>query len=269
MRRIEELFAYSLSTIIFFLGLTLIFLSLLIENGLVSSILIGFGIALCPAGLIGFLFQYLNEKVFVQKIESLIISKSVPQDIGIKRVFHDRNEFHEIRLNLYSNARDRIYYLAVCPGYKDPGVFPGIEKWLKSGVNIKFLVCPPNDPFITQWFRFKSKDYPKTTNEGIERCLQELWAVKKKNKGPGKIDIKIYSASPGYYMQIIDDRLFVEPYLYGADGGAALMIEFEKGHQFGLFFGHFKNLWDESRPIDDFFENTKSNNLPETAYNSG
>jgi hypothetical protein len=269
MRRIEELFAYSLSTIIFLLGLTLIFLSLLIENGLVSSILIGFGIALCPAGLIGFLFQYLNEKVFVKKIESLIISKSIPQEIGIKRVFHNRKEFHEIRLNLYSNARDRIYYLAVCPGYKDPGVFPGIEEWLKRGVNIRFLVCSPNTPFITQWFGINSDAYPKASNGGIERCLQELWAVKKKNDGPGKIDIKIYSGSPGYYMQIIDDRLFVEPYLYGANGSDALMIEFEKGHQFNLFFDHFKNLWEASKPIDDFFENVKSNNLPETAYNSG
>jgi hypothetical protein len=262
MRQIEELFAYLLSMIIFLLGLTLIFISLLIENGLASSILRGFGIALCPTGLIGFLFQYLHEKVFVQKIENLVSSKSVPQDIGIKKVFHNRKEFNEIRLKLYNDGKYRIYYLAVCPGYEAPGVFPGSEKWLKREVDIRFLVCSPNTPFITQWFEINSYAYPKASNGGIERCLQELWTVKNKNKGPGKIDIRIYSASPGYYIQVIDDRLFVEPYLYGAGGGDALMIEFERGYQFDLFFQHFKKLWKVSKPIEMFFENAKDNNLP-------
>lgn len=267
MRQVEELFAYSLSIVVFLLGLTLIFISLIIENSLVSSALRGFGIALCPAGMIGFLFQYLHEKVFVQKIENLISSKLlIPQEIGIKRIFRNRSGFNEIRLKLYREAKDRIYYLAVCPSYQAPDgtTLPGIVKeLLKKGIEFKFLICDPNRPFMTQWIGFFDPSvYPKTSNGGIDRCIQELNEVKKENKGPGKIDIRIYTESPGYYMQIIDDRLFVEPYLYGSGGGDALMIEFEKGEQFDRFSGHFERLWES--------KNSKSvEKMLETAHDSG
>lgn len=237
MRRVEELFAYSLSVVIFLLGLVLIFISLIIENSLASSILRGFGIALCPTGMIGFLFQYLHEKVFVQKIKDLILSNLIPREIGIKQVFHNRDEFNQIRSRLYHDAKYRIYYLAVCPGYGAPGTLQRVVKdLLKKGIEFKFFICEPDNPFMTQWFEISSSKYPPYTKEDIVKCIRDFYTIKKENKGRGKIDIRIYTSSPGYYMQIIDNRLFVEPYLYGSGGGDALIIEFEKGKQFNQFF---------------------------------
>jgi divalent metal cation (Fe/Co/Zn/Cd) transporter len=75
MRRIEETFAYLLSIIIFLAGLILIllsFLPFLSQNDLIANIIRGFGIALCPAGVIGFLYQYYTQKVFVKQLEDSI-----------------------------------------------------------------------------------------------------------------------------------------------------------------------------------------------------
>lgn len=53
MKQPEQLFAYSLGVVIFLSGLTLIFF-LFIETNFASSTFRGFGIALCPTGMIGF-----------------------------------------------------------------------------------------------------------------------------------------------------------------------------------------------------------------------
>jgi len=215
----------------------------------------GFGIALCPTGVIGFLFQYLQEKVFVQKVKDLILSNLILQEVGIKRVFHNRDEFDQIRLRLYHDAKYRIYYLAVCPGYRSPGTLRKIVKdLLKKEIEFKFLICDPNNPFMTQWFEIHSSKYPTYTKQDIMNCIRDFYTIKKGNRERGKIDIRIYTSSPGYYMQIIDDRLFVEPYLYGSFGYDALMIEFGTGKQFNLFFRHFETLWNVSIPVEDFLK---------------
>lgn len=119
MKRVEELFSYSLSLAIFLSGLTLIFASLLIEYNFASSLFRVLGIALCPTGMIGFLFQYLHEKVFVRKVTRLIETSLIPQQVGIRRIFRDRKEFNKIRLELYNNAKN-ISYLAIGPRYGYP-----------------------------------------------------------------------------------------------------------------------------------------------------
>jgi hypothetical protein len=261
MKRIEETFAYLLSIIIFLAGLILIllsFLPFLSQNDLISNIIRGFGIALCPAGVIGFLYQYYTQKVFVRQLEdSIRANLFIPQELGIKRIYRDRGEC-DFRFRLMHEAKE-IDWLAIAPGFPKP--YDTVEeclRLLKKGVNLRFLACNPHKPFSPGVFSLVRRieaGEPYAT-ESIENSIAKLRQIQEKKKGPGKIEVRVYDIIPAWYINIIDRKIFAEPYFLGSHGSEQRCIfEIEGGKLYESFKRHFETTWKKSTSLEEFIKN--------------
>ena len=263
MRRqtyIEKHFVYVLSIVLFLFGIALIAISYLISSNLVSSIIRGFGVAFCPSGAVAFIFEFYIQKKWAQDLKKSLESDItvVSEKLGIKRIYKNRDEWDIERLNLYYKAK-KVFYLAVSPNlpppYNNDKMIDKVLEFLREGVSFNFLVCDPKNPFATQYYGYKRTDSPiKDFEQKIWESIERLERIKKENKGPGIIEIRIYDTSPGCYMQIIDDRVFFEPYLYGSIGQKPFMLEIEEREQRGIFKTHFQTMWEKAIPIDKFLD---------------
>ena len=264
--RIEKHFAYVLSIALFLIGITLISISYLIPSNLVSLIVRGFGLAFCPSGAIAFIFEFYIQERWAQDLKKSLESDItvVSDKLGIKRIYKNRDEWDVERLNLYHRAKN-VSYLAVSPNlpppYNDDKMIDKFLELLREGVSFKFLVCDPENPFATQYYGYQRKDSPvEEFSQGIWKNIERLKRVKEENGGPGKIEIRIYNTSPGCYMQIIDDRVFFQPYLYGSPGQTPFMLEVEERGQRGIFNRHFQIMWKEAISIDEFWCKKRKDN---------
>lgn len=259
MKKTEEYFAYLLTIIIFLIGLLLIslsFIPFISRNDLVSNIIRGLGIALCPAGVIGFLYQYYTQKVFSEKVESLIKNNLlIPQELGMRRIYKDRSEFSKQRLKLYSEAKE-ISYLSIMPGFGKPyDTVTEFLKLLKKGVNFRVLACSPSLSFAPQlFFVLGYKPAMLPIKETIVDSIRNMLEIKSKNTGGGKFEVKIYKLLPSWYIQIIDNIIFAEPYLYGVRGDKSLVLEIAEGTCYEHFKRHFNNIWKKAIDIDKFIK---------------
>ncbi|MDD5616735.1 MAG: hypothetical protein PHH85_11090 [Candidatus Methanoperedens sp.] len=254
---IEKHFAYVLTVMFTLIGITLIVLSYYIPASLTSSIIGSIGSAFLPSGIVAFIFEfYLQERWTNDLKESLKSQISVASEqLNIKRIYRNKKEWETERLDLYFNAKE-VRYLAVAPGfsYLNRDMVDLVLELLQRGTSFYFLACNPENPFATQYYGYESSDSSvKNFKRDIEKSIERLKTIKEKNNGQGKIEIRIYSSSPLCYMQIIDDKLFFLPYLYGHEQ-QPLMIELEKGEQFEMFEKHFQKIWDKAISIDEFFE---------------
>lgn len=253
---LDLLFAYSIGLIIFVIGLFFIVLSFFVSGGLASSILIGLGTALCPTGVVSIIFQYFQEKVFVDKMQDFMTKNSIiPFELGIKQIFRNREEYQQC--NYLSNAKYKINYLAVCPGGENPKpLFDLFRRKMEKGVQIRVLMCNPEKPFITQWFELSSESYPSYIKENLYNCFKGLIDLKQECPNfSGNLEARVYDTNPGHYITVVDDKLFFQPYLYGSEGGEPMMLELSSGDQFDLFSEHFNKLWKNSVPIKEMKKN--------------
>lgn len=261
--RIEKHFVYALSAILFLLGILLIVISYIISNSLISSIIRTIGATFCPSGVVAFVFEY-----YIQERWTRHLRKSLESDItvvsgklGIKRIYINRDEWNKERLNPYHKAK-KVRYLAVSPNlpppYNDEKMVEKILELLQGGTSFDFLACSPENPFATQYYGYRHTDSPvEDFKNKIEKSIERLKEIKDKNKGPGMIEIRIYNASPGCYMQIIDNKIFFQPYLYGSVGDKPFMFELEEGEEFNILHTHFQKIWEKATPIDEIWKKRK------------
>lgn len=261
--RIEKHFVYALSAILFLLGILLIVISYFISSSLISSIVRTIGATFCPSGVVAFVFEYYMQEKWAQHLKKSLESDItvVSGKLGIKRIYTNRAEWDKERLDLYHKAK-KVRYLAVSPNlsppYNDEKMIEKILELLQGGTSFDFLVCSSENPFATQYYGYKPSDSPvEDFKKGMEVGIERLKEIKNKNKGPGKIEIRIYNTSPGGYMQIIDNKIFFNPYLYGSTGQKPFMFELEEGEQFNIFYRHFQKIWKNATPIDEFLEKRK------------
>lgn len=258
--RIEKHFVYALSAILFLLGILLIVISYFISSSLISSIVRTIGATFCPSGVVAFVFEYYMQEKWAQHLKKSLESDItvVSGKLGIKRIYTNRAEWDKERLYLYHKAK-KVRYLAVSPNlsppYNDEKMIEKILELLQGGTSFDFLVCSSENPFATQYYGYKPSDSSvENFKKGMEVRIERLKEIKNKNKGPGKIEIRIYNTSPGGYMQIIDNKIFFNPYLYGSTGQKPFMFELEEGEQFNIFYTHFQKIWEKATLIDEFLE---------------
>ena len=261
--RIEKHFVYALSAILFLLGILLIVISYFISSSLISSIVRTIGATFCPSGVVAFVFEYYIQEKWAQDLKKSLESDItvVSGKLGIKRIYTNRAEWDKERLNQYHKAKE-VRYLAVSPNlsppYNDEKMIEKILELLQGGTSFYFLVCSSENPFATQYYGYRPTDSSvEDFKKGMEVGIERLKEIKNKNKGPGKIEIRIYNTSPGGYMQIIDNKIFFEPYLYGSTGQKPFMFELEEGEPFNIFYTHFQKIWENATPIDEFLEMRK------------
>ncbi len=258
-KRIERHFVYLWGIILFLLGIILIIASFLIPSSPFSSIIRTLGTALCPAAAVAFIFEYYIQDRWIQQLKDSINSDItiVSNEIGIKRIFRNKEEWKKEQANLYFNAKE-ISYLAVAPNFTSfyGDMVATALKLLQEGKNFRFLVCDPDKPFATQYYGYRETDSPlEDFKNEIMICMDRLKEIKKRNKGPGKIQAKIYDPSPGGYLQIIDNRIFFLPYLYGHLKQGPPMFEIEEGELFNSFKTHFDKIWKHAIDLENYLMN--------------
>ena len=252
-RKIGRHLLYWICIAVTLLGISLIFVSFHIQT--FSPEIRSIGTTLCSVGIIGFIFQYYFQTATEKRIEEIIngikatindlkaivkpnIAKQA-EEIGIKRILFDRDEFDEIRLDLYNRAK-KVSWLSVGPDLPPQySMEKEIGKCLERETNFRFLA----------W----------AGDENFQRTVERLTNIKKNNKGRGEIEIMGYEEEPKWYIQIIDDIMYAHPYLHGVPNVNIPMFEVEKGKVFYIrLLRHFEEIWrDEAKPIDQFSSENK------------
>jgi|LGVF01.1.fsa_nt_gb hypothetical protein len=239
-RKIERHFLYWVCAAITLLGMCLIVLSFNIQ--IFSSEIRSIGTTLCSIGIIGFIFQYYFHTSLEIRLEETIrlLEGSIKPEVaiaaervGIKRILTGRYEFDKVRLDLYNKANN-VSWLSVVPSLPAQyNMGKEIAKSLERGTNFRFLA----------W----------GDDRNIQATVAHLTKIKNDNKGPGKVEIKCYNEEPKWYIQIIDDTIYAQPYLYDVSIGKTPMFEMENGGDcYEYFLRHFESVWNKAKPIDEF-----------------
>lgn len=262
LNRLEKHSIYLLTIVMALFGIILILLSIHYESeALLSKFLMAIGATICPSAIIVFVFEYyLQEKLAKQLEKSLYTDVSlVANKLGLRRIYRNRAEWGKERIALYEKAKN-VSYLAVAPNLDPPNnddnMIKKYNELLERGVSFKFLVCHPENPFATQFYGYKDSDssiekFKKTIMNSLGR-LKKIIDDCETNKYKGKIEVKVYKKPPLCYLQLIDNRVYSQPYLYGSEGQQAFMLEFIEGNSADLFRKHFGKIWEEAVFLNDF-----------------
>jgi len=259
--KIVKHFIILLSLLFIFLGLIFILMSEMKKSLLFYNLLGSLGKTLLPFGLVSLLFEYYFKYYWTNQITTTLdnhISLN-SEKIGLRKVYKNRDEWP--RLKLYEEAND-IKYLAVSPGFppphEDDKMIKKVIDLLKKGTNLSFLVCDPESTAAaTQYFTHAETDTTiKKYMEVIKTSLKRLAIINKLNPGPGEFKFKIYSDTiPAMYMQIIDNKIFIEPYTFGTIASKNYMLQFEPvetSEQHKYLEKHFDSLWESSMDFEQY-----------------
>jgi hypothetical protein len=123
-----------------------------------------------------------------------------------------------------------------------PGLPPGssmeeeISKCLDNGINFRILGWRGDDSF---------KDR-----------LGLLERIEKLNKGKGRIEIRFYIEEPKWWLQMIDDTIYAQPYLHGTSVFRTAIFVFKRIPEwygfYNRFEAHIAELWNGSIPLEDY-----------------
>jgi len=239
-RKIERHFLYWVCAAITILGICLIVLSFNIP--IFSSEIRSIGTTLCSIGIIGFIFQYYFHTSLESRLEETVrlLEGSIKPEVaieaervGIKRILLDRYEFDKIRLDLYNKA-NTVSWMSIAPSLPAQyNMGEELVKFLERGINFRFLL------------RADDRDFQAT--------VARLAKIKNDNKGPGEVEIRCYNEEPTWYIQIIDDTIYAQPYLHDVSAAKTPLFKMEKGGDcYEYFLRHFESVWNNAKPIDEF-----------------
>ena len=241
-RKIERHLLYWICIAVTLVGVCLIILSFHIQK--FAPEIRSIGTTLCSVGVIGFIFQYYFQTCMENRIVEILseLKKSIVPEVareaeklGIKRFLFGRYEFDAIRLNLYNEARN-VSWLA--NGVNLPVQYNFIEEisnCLQNGVNFRFLTS--------------------ANCSAIQDVIKRLMELKNKKRS-GRIQVKIYEGHPRWYIQIIDNKIYAQPYLHDVEISKAPMFEIEEGEKgegfYEYFWRHFEVVWRDAIPLEQF-----------------
>jgi len=230
------------------LGICLILISFRIQ--IFVAEIKSIGTTLCSIGIIGFIFQYYFQTSLENHIAEILIKlkESVmpevaenAKELGIRRILFGRYEFDKIRLDLYDNAKNILW---LSHGVNLPPQYDMVKEILdrlKKGVHFRFLTS--------------------ADSSAIQEVMERLIEIKNRNKGPGQVKIRIYEGQPRWYVHIIDDKIYAQPYLYDVEISKTPMFEIdkiEKGEGFYEYFlRHCGVVWRDAKPIDQSLSEVK------------
>lgn len=253
-RQFEKHFAYLLSTALVLSGTVLIMASYFTKSDFFSFGFQSLGMAMWSAGAVAFVFEFYLQRRWMAQIQEALHSdlSIVSRQLGINRIYPNRDEFGSQKLDLFRRAK-MVKYLAVAPGIGGDQMTKEILQLLKRGVDFQFLVCDPSDPFFTDAYGFSATDTGMSVLKAqIATSINRLQEIQTNTKGPGKIENRVYRGSPGCYLVMIDDVAYFEPYFYGSSGPAAFVIRCEDGPQLKLMKTHFSRMWYKAIRLEEF-----------------
>jgi hypothetical protein len=156
--------------------------------------------------------------------------------MGMVEILHGRRAFDEMRLGLYRKAQN-VSWLATGPGLP-PGssMEEEITKCLEKGTNFRILGWRGDDSFNDR--------------------LGLLERVGQLNKGKGKIEIRFYNEDPKWWVQMIDDIIYAQPYLHGSSMFKTAIFVFKKIPEwygfFNRFEAHITEVWNGAVPLENY-----------------
>ena len=158
------------------------------------------------------------------------------EELGLAEILYGRRRFDEVRLDLYRKAQN-VSWLATHPGLP-PGssMEEEIGKCLENGTNFR----------IMGW----AGDSPSEDVKGLPERVRRFGGRK------GRIEVRYYKEEPKWYIQMIDDVIYAQPYLHGASMFKLPVFVVKKVPEwYGLynrFEAHFTELWNTGVPIESF-----------------
>ncbi len=274
--RIERHFIYVIIIAWFLLGLLLVIISRVITRGLLSSVLEGIGVAFCTSGVIAFVFEYYFQERWIRSLQIMFKPEMIAKAemLGIKNIFADRGEWERYcggRLRLYREAEE-IWILAEAPNlpppYNDEVMVREFLALLQEGKKFRVLVCDPEYPFNSDnpvWHRYsvllnRNTQYEsdplfiesKEEKKNSLKMLDRIRRTSLERGYRGSFEVRVYDVSPGCYLQRIDDRVFVESYIYHSGPPAPIMLEMYEPNRTGIFHTHFRCIWRRATLIEDY-----------------
>ncbi|MFC2014551.1 hypothetical protein ACFLUP_00995 [Chloroflexota bacterium] len=156
------------------------------------------------------------------------------EELGMVEILNGRRAFDAIRLDLYRKAQN-VSWLSTHPGLPpESKMEEEVGKCLEQGTNFR----------IMGW-----------SGDSISKDRVELLTrIKQLGGKKGNIEIRYYKEEPNWYVQIIDDTIYAQPYLHGASMFKTPIFVFKRIPEWYGFYNrfetHFSEIWDSAVDIE-------------------
>jgi len=228
---------------------------------------LGMGIALIPAGLIGLihrLFFFDELRAEMDEILRVSLSDAVKSDLlpflesGIIRVSRDRAEMMEhFKGYISQEAREVIIIGSSLRGILDPDeeveskkAFADlIRQRLSAGVSFKFLLTHPALAFLREDAEGRAPGDIKQEIIATLRYLTQERGGQDERPGLGVThqNIKLYKGTPTIFSIVTSSHLFMNPYTYQSNAFESFCIEIRRAGTNDLYSrfinDHFHKPW--------------------------
>lgn len=176
--------------------------------------------------------------------------------MGIRTIYRDRSQFDKVRGSLLESAHD-VAWLSIVPDLPAPfDLVDTVLKHLKRGCNFRIMGWNPGSryrPLLEKSPELFPGMIPPISTSLTAGAVGRLKILVKRHQGPGRLDVRLYDPPPTWYIQVIDDTMFVEPYLYRQQGIHTLMLQLdntgEHRNPFRYFSLHFDTLFETAHKV--------------------
>jgi hypothetical protein len=228
---------------------------------------LGLGIALIPAGLIGLLhrmFFYDEVKGEIETILRFSLQDAVKRDLlpflesGVIRLAKDRNEIMEyFKDYIEQESKEVIIIGSSLKGILDPEeeieskkMFADlIRARMSAGITFKFLLTHPALAFLREDAEGRA---PGDIKQEIISALKYLTRPADNTSEPPGLgiqfsSIKLYKGTPTIFSIITSDSLFINPYTYQSNAYESFCLEIRRIGTNDLYsrfiYDHFHKPW--------------------------
>jgi len=235
--KLEQVNASLINHIIFWIGLSVVFIGFFIQQSDWRNICISVGCSLIASSIV----SYLTSKYLI-RINTV---KNIIEHWGLVAIYETRQEMNRKSDELFPSLEKKLDIVAWgLKSFRD-GKGKMVEAKVKQGLKIRIIAPHPDSKFVVQR-EHDEKEISGQIRQTIIHLGDWVDGLKKTAQNESDIEIRYYNSLPEDFFFRMDDHVFIGPYRYGISSQQTISYEF-KGPSNGFrdYVGYFERLWND------------------------
>jgi len=162
---------------------------------------------------------------------------------GIEQVFRSEGEINRRLPLLFNNAHYRVDILRITSYLWDPDLQKSLLGALQRGVKVRVVQIDPDSPLLEYYADQERRDnigLLSELNRAIDRW-RDLAAQQ------GQLEFRLYSGLIVMSLMIVDETMFIAPYLGSKTAMGAPQIQLSGGPLFRVYQDYFDGCWSRAK----------------------
>jgi len=242
-KALERLNASLINTVIFFIGIFTVLSTFFIKSYDWKNIPISVGCSLIASSVV----SYLTSKYLI-RISHI---KKIIEYWGLEAIYETRQEMNrstDIAFKSLENNLDIIAWgLKSFRDAKNKVVRAKVERGLKIRI-----IAPYPDSEVVKQREKDEKEIEGQIKQTIINLAQWIEELKRISSDRSNIQIRYYNRLPEDFYFLVDEHIFIGPYLYGISSQQTISYEFKgTSHGFTYYKDYFEKLWNDTEFCKD------------------